>query len=121
MGQRVNIQYSVELDDLQEEVNRLFSNSISELDKAMPVGGSPILKLGTDGLEKVDSIRQRLAKIDVMLGDIQNIVEGYVRYKTAPAQEQKNKEEMPPPDVDLLQEQLEKFKELMDANADQES
>ena len=84
MGQRVNIQYSVELDDLQNEVNRLFSNAIMELEKTQPVGGSPVVKLGTDGLGKIESIRHKLAKIDIMLGDIQNIVEGYVRFKTQP-------------------------------------
>ena len=31
MGQRVNIQYSIELDDLEEEVNRLYSSAITQL------------------------------------------------------------------------------------------
>ena len=84
MGQRVNIQYSVDIDDLQDEVNRLFSNAISDLNNVLPVGGKPVAKLGTDGLEKIDFIRQRLARVDTMLGDVQNIVEGYVRFKTQP-------------------------------------
>ena len=50
MGQRVNIQYSVEIDELQNEVNRLFGNAIIELDKVQPVGGAPVAKLGTDGI-----------------------------------------------------------------------
>ena len=74
MGQRVNIQYSVEIDELQDEVNRLFGNAIMELDKVQPVGGAPVAKLGTDGIDKVESIRHKLAKIDIMLGDIQNII-----------------------------------------------
>ena len=82
MGQRVNIQYSVEIDELQDEVNRLFGNAIMELDKVQPVGGAPVAKLGTDGIDKVESIRHKLAKIDIMLGDVQNIIEGYVRFKT---------------------------------------
>ena len=57
MGKRVNIQYSVEIDDLQDEINRLFGNAILELDKVQPVGGAPVAKLGTDGLEKVEQIR----------------------------------------------------------------
>ena len=48
MGQRVNIQYSVEIEDLQSEVNRLFSNAIMELDKVQPVGVATVVKLGTD-------------------------------------------------------------------------
>jgi hypothetical protein len=121
MRQRVNIQYSVELDDLQHEVNRLFCNAISELNKASPTDDTHIVKLGTDGLEKIDSIRQHLAKIDIMLGDVQNILEGYVSFKTTPPPQQKEAPPTPPQEADLLQEQLDKFKELIDANSDQES
>ena len=122
MGQRVNIQYSVEIDELQDEVNRLFGNAIMELDKVQPVGGAPVVKLGTDGLDKIDHIRQRLAKIDIMLGDIQNIVEGYVRFKTQsePPREvpfQQTSEEL---EVEQLEEKISKFKEAIDAIANQE-
>lgn len=111
MGQRVNIQYSVELEDLQGEVNRLFSNAISEL-QSLPHAS---LKLGTDGLDKVDSFRQKLTKIDIMLGDVQNIIEGYVRFKT----DSTPSREIPPQEVsdNLETEQLEdrimKFKEML--------
>ena len=83
MGQRVNIQYSVELEDLEEEVNRLYSNAITQL-VSLP---NASLNLGTGGLESVDSFRQKLAKVDIMLGDVQNIIEGYVRFKTQPPPE----------------------------------
>jgi len=123
MGQRVNIQYSVDIDDLQDEINRLFSNAISDLNNVLPVGGKPVVKLGTDGLEKIDFIRQRLTRVDTMLGDVQNIVEGYVRFKTQP----------PPPQVSLpideaeslemeqLEDRIAKFKEMFDAQPNQES
>ena len=122
MGQRVNIQYSVEIDELQKEVNRLFSNAIAELDKVQPVGGAPVAKLGTDGLEKVDAIRQSLAKVDIMLGDVQNIIEGYVRFKTEPPAErqipfQQTSEEL---EIEQLEDQIAKFKEFIVANATQE-
>ena len=122
MGQRVNIQYSVEIDDLQREVNRLFGNAIVELDKVQPVGGAPVVKLGTDGLEKLDAIRQSLAKVDIMLGDVQNIIEGYVRFKTQPPPER----EIPfqqvsdESEAQQLEEQIQQFKELFVANATQE-
>ena len=120
MGQRVNIQYSVELDDLQEEVNRLFSNSISELSNVLPVGDTSVLKLGTDGLEKVDSIRQRLAKIDIMLSDVQNIVQGYVRFRTQPEEPRvpDSPSEAEELEIEQLEDRLARFKELMDAQPD---
>ena len=123
MGQRVNIQYSVEIEDLQSEVNRLFSSAIMELDKVQPVGGAPVVKLGTDGIDKIESIRHRLAKIDIMLNDIQNIIEGYVRFKTQPPPDR----EIPFQSKDLevnpeaLQDKISKFKELLNENTNQES
>jgi hypothetical protein len=123
MGQRVNIHYSVQLEDLQEEVNRLFSNAISKFDKVQPVGGAPVVKLGTDGLDKIESIRHNLAKVDIMLSDIQNIIEGYVRFKTQPPPEreipfQPNDLEVDP---EALQDKISKFKELLNENTNQES
>lgn len=119
MGQRVNIQYSVELEDLEEEVNRLYSNAITQM--AFPDTAS--LNLGTEGLEKVDSFRQKLAKVDIMLGDVQNIIEGYVRFKTQPPPEreipfQQTSDEL---EVEQLKDQIAKFKEMSSAQPDQES
>ena len=122
MGQRVNIQYSVDIDDLQKEVNRLFSNAIVELDKVQPVGGAPVVKLGTDGLEKLDKIRQSLSKVDIMLGDVQNIIEGYVKFKTQPPPERQTPFQQASGDLEAeqLEEQIQQFKELFIANATQE-
>ena len=122
MRQRVNIQYSVELDDLDEEVNRLFGKAIKELDLAAPVGGTPRIKLGTDGLEQLDFLRRKLAKIDIMLGDVQNIIEGYVNYKSAPPPQRQpdspsEAEEM---EVEHLEDKITKFKEMFDAQPNQE-
>tara|TARA_Y100000592_G_scaffold70130_1_gene109082 strand:+ start:936 stop:1307 length:372 start_codon:yes stop_codon:yes gene_type:complete len=119
MGQRVNIQYSVELEDLEGEVNRLFSNAIAYL-IALPDGS---INLGTEGLDKVDSFRQKLAKVDIMLGDVQNIIEGYVRFKTQPPPEretpfQQTSDEL---EVEQLEQQIKDFKEFIVANAIKES
>ena len=118
MGQRVNIQYSVELEELEEEVNRLFSNAITHL-LALPTAS---VNLGTEGLEKVDSLRQKLAKVDIMLGDVQNIIQGYVRFKTQPPPEpelpfQQTSDEL---EVEHLEDQIAKFKEMFSAQPDQE-
>ena len=123
MGQRVNIQYSVDIDDLQQEVNRLFSNAIVELDKLQPVGGAPVVKLGTEGLDKIDSIRRKLSKIDIMLGDVQNIVESYIRFKTQsePTREipfQQSSEEL---EMEQLQDKIEMFKKAINENSNSES
>lgn len=120
MGQRVNIQYSVELDDLQEEVNRLFGKAILELEKICPVGGTPVVNLGTEGIDKVDTLRRKLATVDVMLGDIQNIINGYVRFKTAPPPPQEIEQTSDELEVEQLEDKLAKFKEMIDAQSNQE-
>ena len=118
MGQRVNIQYSIELDDLEEEVNRLYSGAITQL-ASLPHAS---INLGTEGLDKVDSFRQKLAKVDIMLADVQNIIEGYVRFKTQPPPEreppfQQTSDEL---EVEQLEDQIAKFKEMFSAQSDQE-
>lgn len=126
MGERVNIQYSVELEDLQKEVNRLFANAIKELDIISPVGGTASLELGTDGLDKLDLLRRKLAKVDIMLGDVQNIVEGYIRFKTqsTPSSQereipfQQTSDEL---EIENLEDKINLFKELLNAQSNQES
>lgn len=124
MGQRVNIQYSVEIEELSDEVNRLFGKAIKELDLVAPVGGTPKIKLGTDGLEQLDFLRRKLAKIDIMLGDVQNIVEGYVRFKTQPESprvlDSPSETEELGVETNQLEDQIKEFKEFFIANTNQE-
>ena len=120
MGQRVNIQYSVELDELPDEVNRLFGDAIRQLDFLLPAGATPTLKLGTDGLDKLDHLRRKLAKIDIMLGDIQNIVEGYVRFKTQPEHPRvpDSPSEAEELEIEQIEDKIARFKEIFSAESD---
>jgi len=119
MGQRVNIQYSVELEDLEEEVNRLFSNAITRL-SSLPHAS---LNLDIGGLNKIDSFRQKLAKIDIMLSDVQNIIEGYIRFKTPTVQspEVPFQEVSDNIEAEELEDKIVKFKEMLDEITNQES
>jgi LPS O-antigen subunit length determinant protein (WzzB/FepE family) len=120
MGQRVNIQYSVEIEDLEAEVNRLFKAAMRNLDFKSPMGQ---LSLGTEGMDQVDNLRRKLAKADIMLGDVQNIIQGYVRFKTQPTDIEKQELEQSSDELELeqLQDRISQFKELMNAQPDQES
>ena len=121
MGQRVNIQYSVELDDLQEEVNRLFGKAILELEKVCPVGGTPVVDMGTEGIDKIDTLRRKLAKDDIMLADVQTIISGYVRFKTKPPEPQQFEQSPDEIEIEQLEDKLLKFKEMLNANSYKES
>ena len=80
MGQRINVQYSVDMDDLHNEVGRLLlgvSDSIQCL-RCDTAGGPEVMSLKT--IEGIDSLRQELAKIDHTLRDVTAIVSSYVAY-----------------------------------------
>jgi len=118
MGQRVSIQYSVEIEDLEAEVNRLFKAAMRNLDFKSPMGH---LSLGTEGMDQVDNLRRKLAKADIMLGDVQNIVQGYVHYKSSPPQQEQpdSPSEAEEVEAEHLEDKIAKFKELLDAQSNQ--
>ena len=119
MGQRVNIQYSVEIEDLEAEVNRLFKAAMRNLDFKSPMGQ---LSLGTEGMDQVDNLRRKLAKADIMLGDVQNIIQGYVRFKTQPEEPPvlDSPSEAQELEMEQLEDRLARFKEMLDAQSNQE-
>lgn len=81
MTQRISIQYSIDIDDLEGEVNRLLQKSFGELGRLSDTNFPNSLSLET--VESIDSVRQRLAAIDVTLQDITSIVGGYINFKTS--------------------------------------
>jgi len=121
MGQRVNIQYSVELEDLEEEVTRLFHNTGKKLTDITPCNFDYV-SIDLGGIQMIDVLRQKLAGIDLTLRDIQNIIEGYVRFKTQTPPEreipfQQTSDEL---EVEQLEDQIAKSKEMLSAQSDQE-
>ena len=81
MGQRINIQYSIDVDDLGDEVERLLQKSFGELSKLSNTRITNSLSL--EAIEDIDAVRQGLAAIDATLQDVAAIVNGYVVYKTS--------------------------------------
>ena len=81
MGQRINIQYSIDIDDLGKEVNRLLSLANATL-KTLPddcITEKDMLSFGV--VKDIDSLRQKLATVDFTLRDVSNIVSAYVAYE----------------------------------------
>jgi len=111
MGQRINIQYSVDMDDLVDEVGRLLQEAHTQY-HGLWEGEEAWSGLTNETIEKVDQIRQELTAVDHRLNDVVNIISGYLYYK---AQEMN-----PAPEVDSgtqttagLESRLEEFKSLM--------
>jgi len=83
MGERVNIQYSVDIDDLGEEVCRLICGAFENLNAVNQSVVAPednVLSLQT--IQQIDEIRQQLGEVDIRLGDAVNLINGYVSYKS---------------------------------------
>lgn len=122
MGQRVNIQYSVELGDLDREVNRLFDLVIEDLEAiATGWGRGTNITLDLSSIKMIDEVRQTLTRTDIALSDIQKIVQGYVQFKSAPA-EQEQVPDSPSDAEELeLEHKIAKFKEMLSEVPNQES
>lgn len=91
---RVNITYSVELDDVPDEVARMleeceqsFRRIHGQLDQT--IGKEPLEVVG-----ELDKIRVSLARLDLKLGDSMDILSGYIQ---AMAQKPKMEQDMMPP------------------------
>jgi len=83
MGERVNIQYSVDIDDLGDEVCRLICSAFENLNSVNDGATAPennILSLRT--IQQIDEIRQELGNIDLRLNDAVNLINGYIAYRT---------------------------------------
>ena len=87
---RVNIQFSIDLDDLPGETARLFekanlhASEASELFSTFDYGTDPLTVLS---LNKIGAIRLALTKADLVLDDLQNIVSGYLRMQATPPEQ----------------------------------
>ena len=81
MGQRISIQYSIDIDDLKDEVDRLVDRAFSELTETASFKINDSLCL--DSVQKIDVIRQKLGSVDALLQDVSSIVNGYLSYKVS--------------------------------------
>ena len=114
MGQRINIQYSVDIDDLAEEVNRLMEEAhdrYSSLQSDFKANGDNTV-LSYEMANKVDKIRVQLAATDHRLSDVINIISGYLHYKAQ--QNNMAAQDVNMPRDDDLESRIEEFKGMTD-------
>jgi hypothetical protein len=98
MGQRISIQYSIDIDDLPDEANRLLLAATQQLNKLSDSNIREPISLG--GLQDIDSLRRGLANVDAALQDLSVIVGGYLSYKASEVVSQSA-----PPDVEDHQQE----------------
>ena len=85
MAQRVNITYSLDVEELPAETLRLWTKACEELNKLSYVvdphtNAEELFNLNF--LDKLASIRETLGNIDFALSDLHNIVNGFMHYQT---------------------------------------
>lgn len=81
--QRVNIQYSVKIDELESEVQRLASKAKKVLEDCVSANKKSLgsVTLSTQCYDDLDSIRHSLMEADAILNDINMIISSFVSYK----------------------------------------
>jgi phosphate uptake regulator len=83
MKQRVNIQYSVQIEELPAELKRMSEKATSSLEETLSsLKQEPEDILSLSSHQHYDEIRVKLASVDAALSDINNIVESYLSYTT---------------------------------------
>lgn len=102
---RVNIQFSIELDDLPREVSRLLERSSEHVTSAAQtfntIKNTPEV-LTASTWNQLDNLRRTLSKADLVLDDLQKILGGYLQMQSEqlsiphPAEEQAAPATAPP-------------------------
>ena len=106
MSQRVNISYSVEIDDLGTEVKRLLNNALLGVQKVI-VECNKIdqeAPLPLDASDKIDGVRREMAATDIIFSDVSNIINGYLSYMTT------SPDSGPEMSMDELKQKIDDFK-----------
>ena len=124
MSQRVNIQYSVKIEDLEEEVQRLADKAFSLIrDCADSNTSRAITTLSVDSHSQIDQLRLNLSDVDAILADV--IISSFLSYKSQEMMQSVPRAPNPleaaagsAPELSELQEKISNFKNKL---ADTES
>ena len=87
MGQRINIQYSIDLDELPSEVGKLVLKAVDKLSgcnasiKQIQKEYNQKTMMTTASTHDISLLRMRLADVDYILGDIDNLIKSYVSHQ----------------------------------------
>jgi hypothetical protein len=81
MTNRVSIQYSIDLEELPDELNRICSKAKQLLvNTSIPDKSGPEL-LTSEGLKQIDQTRKNLVALDHILSDVSGIIRSYVDFE----------------------------------------
>jgi hypothetical protein len=113
MTQRINLQYSISLDELPAEVTRLLQTAFNRLQLAS-TQDIPPKPLSLEAIEHLEQVRTNLASIDQTLADVTAMINGYLEYQIRSRQAEEAPAVTDPhslSQLDALTRKLEQFKE----------
>ena len=134
MGQRVNIHYSIDIEELPSTVASLLNGALSQLSatgKEVEGALEPDQVLTLSTVTNIADLRNTLQKIDHALGDVSTLIKSYIQYQTSDSQPESQPADEPaipanpmaphhdvtkmPPaaDLDMLKERLNHFRQNM--------
>ena len=106
--ERVNIQYSIDLNELAGEVVRLLNRASKNATTAATVDFENLKNvdeknsLSLNTLTSIDLARKRLAAIDYALNDVSQIINGYLAFKVQDSlNQQADQSPLQPPQTPL--------------------
>ena len=87
MKQRVNISYSIDLEELPQQIEYLLEKAEKKLSetcdefKTLIETNNSRMTMSNLQIEKISQLREKLMDVDFILNDVNVIVGGYVGYK----------------------------------------
>jgi len=103
---KINITYSVDLENLERETKRIYKHIINDLEKT--IDSAPVVKdfLSIKSLNELSDLQMAVSSLSQRLHDLHSIVSGHIQYFVSP-----------PPDstsaTDQLLEPLEQVKQKL--------
>jgi len=108
MTQRVNLQFSVNIDELPAEIQRIVDKAANQLNQSYELcdeirDSEELFSLST--IQKIDLVRQQLASTDQTLLDTHNLINGFLNFLTNVTDRQQN---------DVYSESVEEIEHVID-------
>lgn len=81
MSKRITLSYTIEMENLEDEVARLYFNVTDLMSVAVTQLRKPDQLLTIDAYNNIDELRRQLADFDAKLQDINLIINGYLAHQ----------------------------------------
>ena len=113
MEQRINIQYSVTMGELEEEIHRLLKSAVDEIHKIDTELHTKAPIFSASMLTQIEHARTSMVKADIRLEEISKLINGYLAQITAPQPPVASSAPTRAEDLNGLKEKLSSFKEQL--------